>query len=41
MSGLSRASLQQIWISKGEYELVESVEPTLLGVRECAEVAER
>ena len=32
---------QQMWISKGEYELFESVEPTLPRVRECAELAER
>ena len=32
---------QQMWISKNEYELFESVEPALSGVQECAEVAER
>ena len=41
MSGLGRASPQQMWISKDEYELFESVEPTLPGVRKCAELAER
>ena len=28
MLGLGLASPQQMWISKGEYELFESVEPT-------------
>ena len=32
---------QEMWISKDEYELFESVEPTLPRVRECAELAER
>ena len=41
MLGLGRASPQKMWISKDEYELFESVEPTLPGVRECAELAER
>ena len=32
---------QQVWVSKDEYELFESVEQTLPGVRECAELTER
>ena len=39
--GLGPGLPQQMWISKDEYELFESVEPTLPGVRECAELAER
>ena len=35
------AGAQQMWISKDEYELFESVEQTLPGVRECADLAER
>ena len=38
--GLGPGLPQQIWISKDEYELFESVEPTLPRVRECAELAE-
>ena len=41
MSCLGGASPQQMWISKDEYELFESVEPTLPRVPECAELAER
>ena len=39
MSGLDRAATADVDLA--EYELFESVEPTLPGVRECAGLAER